>query len=114
VAHPGLLNEFGAKTHKLLIGDRSRFFEPIKLLDPVGSAETNHTPQLLACLRSLLAASFGHASRLGDQVREYRKIGEHDASVIVSKCRTSLVLVARAGHRERPNWFTLGRAQGEG
>src|SRR5262249_41584961 len=78
VARARLLNEFGAKTRELLSGDGACLLEPIELLNLVGSAETHHTPQLLACLRSLLAASFGHASRLSYQVCEYAEIGEHD------------------------------------
>ena len=65
MAHTGLLNEFGAKTRKLLIGDRSRFFERLKLLDLVGHTEANDTPKLVTGLLSLLTAAFGHASRLG-------------------------------------------------
>src|SRR6516162_6051004 len=73
-----LSDQLCAQSSELLVGDRPRFFEPIKLFNLVGSAETHHTPQFLACLRSLLAASFGHASRLSDQVCEYAEIGEHD------------------------------------
>src|SRR3979411_142480 len=73
-----LRKQFGAKACELLIGDRSRFLEPIKLLDLVGSAETDDTPQFFARLLRLLAASFRHAPCLSDHVREYAKVGEHD------------------------------------
>jgi hypothetical protein len=73
-----LRKQFGAKACELLIGDRSRFLEPIKLLDLVGSAETDDTPQFFARLLRLLAASFRHAPCLSDHVCEYAKVGEHD------------------------------------
>ena len=73
-----LRNQFGAKACELLIGDRSLFLEPIKLLDLVSSAETDDTPQIFARLLHLLAASFRHAPSLSDQVREYAKVGEHE------------------------------------
>src|SRR5215468_4777871 len=73
-----LRNQLVAQSSELLIGDRPRFFETIKLLDFVGSAEADRTPQLFTCLLRLLAASLRHAPRLSDHVREYRKIGEHD------------------------------------
>src|SRR5215831_9890798 len=64
---------------------RAKVAIPARIVSPtstsvelLGSAETHRTPQLFACLRSLLAASFGHASRLSDQVCEYAEIGEHD------------------------------------
>src|SRR5262249_11527459 len=73
-----LRNQLGAQARELLIGDRSLFIHTIKLTHLVPPAVTDHSSKLVPRLLRLLAASFGHASRLGDHVREYRKIGEHN------------------------------------
>jgi len=73
-----LLNQLGAQARELLISDRSRFLEPIELLDLVGNAVANHLAEFLARLLRLLAASLRHAPRLSDHVREDGKVGEHD------------------------------------
>src|SRR6516162_5576030 len=75
---PRLRNQLGAQPSELLIGDRARFFEAIKLLDFVGNTEADHTPQLLTRLLRMLAISLRHPPRLSDHVRKYCKIGEHD------------------------------------
>src|SRR5262245_22323089 len=73
-----LRNQLGAQSSELLIGDRPRFLEPIKLLDFIGNAEADHAPQLFTRVLRLLAASLRHPPRLRDHVREYCDIGEHD------------------------------------
>src|SRR5262249_30275935 len=73
-----LRNQLGAESSELLIGDRPRLFETIKLLNFVGNAEADQTPHLLTRLLRLQAASLRHPPRLSDHVREYCEIGEHD------------------------------------
>ena len=73
-----LRNQLGAEPRKLLIGDRCRLLEPIKLFDFVGNAEADRTAQLFPRLLRLLTVSLRHAPRLGDQVSEYAQVGKHN------------------------------------
>ena len=50
------------------------FFYPIELLDFICNAETNHAPELITRLLSLLHIALRHASSLKDQIREDGKV----------------------------------------
>src|SRR5262249_51127991 len=84
-----LRNQLGAQSSELLIGERSRFLETIKLLDLVGDAEADRMPQLFTCLLRLLNVSLRHPARLSDHVREYCNIGEHDQGYDPNRLATS-------------------------
>ena len=59
---PSLLHEPGAQSCKFGIADRSCLFQPVQFFDFVCGAETNHAPEFVARLISLLDITFRHAS----------------------------------------------------
>ena len=69
-----LLHEPGAQSRKFGVADRACFFQLIEFIDFIRGAETNHAPEFIARLLSLLRIALGHASSLEDQIRKHADV----------------------------------------